>query len=58
MYIIWDKQNFVIENKKKMLNNSVKSIFSHIITPCSYNSVDDAAFKRELYEYVWVYNDP
>lgn len=48
MYIIWDKQIFVIENKKKMLNNSVKSIFFHIITPCSYNSVDDAAFKREL----------
>lgn len=58
MYIIWDTQIFVIENNKKMLSNPVKSIFSYIIRPCSYNSVYDSAFQRELHENVWVYNDP
>lgn len=58
MYIIRDTQIFAIESKKKMLSNPVKSIFSYIIRPCSYNSVDDSAFQRELHEYVWVHNDP
>lgn len=45
MYIIRDTQIFAMESKKKMLSNPVKSIFSYIIRPCSYNSVDDSAFQ-------------